>query len=138
MLNQENSAHAAAAGRLREEPVIWLTTVTESGQPQSTPVWFLWEGQEFLVYGLKDGRKTRNIASNRRVSLHLDGNGRGGGNVIFEGTARIDPGGPSADMVTGYVEKYRSFIESYGWTPESFAGDYPDVIRVTATRARIW
>ena len=48
------------------------------------------------------------------------------------------PAGPSADTVTAFVEKYRSFIESYGWTPESFAGDYPDVIRVAATRARIW
>jgi predicted pyridoxine 5'-phosphate oxidase superfamily flavin-nucleotide-binding protein len=39
ILNAENPAHAAA-GRLRAEPIIWLTTVTRSGQPQSTPVWF--------------------------------------------------------------------------------------------------
>ena len=43
ILNQEEPAHAAAAARLRTEPVIWLTTVARSGQPQSTPVWFLWE-----------------------------------------------------------------------------------------------
>jgi hypothetical protein len=40
--------------------------------------------------------------------------------------------------VKAFVEKYRSFIESYGWTPGSFAGDYPDVIPVAATGARIW
>jgi hypothetical protein len=33
----------AADGRLKSEPMIWLTTVTPSGQPQSTPVWFLWQ-----------------------------------------------------------------------------------------------
>jgi PPOX class probable F420-dependent enzyme len=40
-LNPDNPKHAEAARRLREEPIIWLTTVTGAGQPQSTPVWFL-------------------------------------------------------------------------------------------------
>ena len=38
MLNPENPVHARAAGRLRDELIIWLTTVTESGQPKPTPV----------------------------------------------------------------------------------------------------
>ena len=138
ILNQEEPAHAAAAVRLRTEPIMWLTTVARSGQPQSTPVWFLWEAGEFLIYGLANGPKTRNIGSNPYVSLHLEGNGRGGANVIFEGTARIDPVGPRADAVPAYIEKYREFIDAYGWTPESFATDYPYVIRVSPTRARIW
>ena len=138
MLNPDNPAHAAADARLRSEPVIWLTTVARSGQPQSSPVWFLWDGTEFLSYGSKDGQKTRNIAANPRVDLHLDGNGHGGGIVIFEGTARVDQDGPSAAAVTGFVAKYGTLIESYGWTLEGFATDYPHVIRVTPTRARIW
>jgi PPOX class probable F420-dependent enzyme len=138
ILNQHEPAHAAAAGRLQAEPIIWLTTVAASGQPQSTPVWFLWEAGEFLIYGAAKGPKTRNIESNPRVSLHLEGNGRGGANVIFEGTARIDLAGPRADAVPTYLEKYREFIDSFGWTPESFADDYPHVLRVTPTRARIW
>ena len=40
--------------------------------------------------------------------------------------------------VPAYVEKYQSLIDSYGWTPGSFAADYPHLIRVSATRARIW
>jgi len=138
ILNQEVPAHAAAAGRLRAEAIIWLTTVARSGQPQSTPVWFLWEDGEFLIYGAATGPKIGNIESNSRVSLHLEGNGRGGANVIFEGTATIDPAGPKADAVPAYIGKYREFIDSFGWTPESFAADYPHVIRVTPTRARVW
>jgi len=72
------------------------------------------------------------------VSLHLEGDGRGSGNVIFEGDALIDPGGPSADRVPAFVGKYQSFIDSYGWTPKGFAADYPHVIRVTPTRTRVW
>ena len=138
ILNQEDPAHAAAVSRLRAEPIIWLTTVTPSGQPQSTPVWFLWEAGEFLVYGAAHGPKISNIRSNPHVSLHLEGNGRGGANVIFEGGARIDPDGPRADAVPAYIDKYREFIDSYGWAPASFADDYPHVIRVSPTRARIW
>ncbi len=138
ILNTEDPAHAAAASRLATEPIIWLTTVAGSGQPQSTPVWFLWDGGEFLIFGAATGPKIRNIESNPRVGLHLEGNGRGGANVIFEGTARIDPDGPAAAAVPAYIDKYREFIDSYGWTPESFAQDYPHVIRVSPTRARIW
>lgn len=138
ILNQEKPAHAAAASRLRAEPIIWLTTVAPSGQPQSTPVWFLWDDGEFLIYGSSDGPKTRNIEANPRVSLHLEGNGKGGAVVIFEGTARIDPAGPRADAVPAYLEKYREFIDSNGWTPQSFADDYPHVIRMSPARARIW
>lgn len=138
ILNQEEPAHAVAAGRLQAEAIIWLTTVARSGQPQSTPVWFLWEAGEFLIYGAARGPKIRNIESNPQVSLHLEGNGRGGANVIFEGSATIDPAGPRADAVPAYVEKYREFIDSLGWTPASFADDYPHVIRVIPTRARVW
>ena len=138
ILNPDKPAHAAADERLRAEAIIWLTTVNPSGQPQSTPVWFLWRDGEFLIYGSADGPKTASIEANPPVSLHLDGNGRGGANVIFEGRATIDPAGPRADAVPAYVEKYREFIDSYGWTPQGFAADYPHLIRVTPTRARIW
>jgi hypothetical protein len=43
ILDPDKPKHAAADGRLKSESIIWLTTVTPSGQPQSTPVWFLWQ-----------------------------------------------------------------------------------------------
>ena len=138
MLNRENPKHAAAEQRLLAEPIVWLTTVNGAGQPQSSPVWFLWDGAEFLIYGSKDGPKTPNIAANPRVGLHLEGDGSGGGIVIFEGEARVVPGAPLADAVPEYVAKYGPLIDSYGWAREGFADDYPHAIRVTPTRVRIW
>ena len=138
VLDPDNPAHAAAAARLEAEPIIWLTTVAPSGQPQSTPVWFLWDQGEFLIFGVATGPKTHSIESSPRVCLHLEGNGRGGANVIFEGLARLDPTGPKADAVPAYIAKYQEFIDLFGWTAESFAADYPHVIRVSPTRARIW
>jgi PPOX class probable F420-dependent enzyme len=138
MLNLDNPMHAAADARLRQETVIWLTTANQAGQPQSSPVWFFWDGAEFLIYGSADGKKTRNIQSNPRVGLHLDGNGEGGGIVIFEGTATVDQQELPVHTVDGYVAKYRERIDAYGWTLEQLEKDYPHVIKVTPTRARIW
>jgi PPOX class probable F420-dependent enzyme len=138
VLNTEDPAQADAARRLEIEPIIWLTTVTAAGQPQSTPVWFLWDGAELVIYGAKNGAKQRNIAVNPRVCLHLEGDHKGGAIVILDGTARIDTDGRRADEHPEYLAKYGGFIESYGWTPSSFAADYPHLIRVTPTRVRAW
>lgn len=130
--------NSQAEQRLRDELIIWLTTASRSGQPQTSPVWFLWDGSEFLVYSLPGTARTRNIEANPRVSLNLDGDGQGGSVVTVEGTARIDPAAPRSTDVPAYAAKYRNKIAGHGWTPESFADDYPIPIRITPTRARSW
>jgi PPOX class probable F420-dependent enzyme len=138
ILDLSKPKHVAAQARLSKEPIAWLTTVNPAGQPQSTPIWFLWDGEEFLIYGSKSGPKTSNIKANSRVSLHLEGDNHGGDNVIFEGTARVDEAAPGLNEVTDYLAKYGETIKAFGWTPESMADDYPHVIRVSPTRVRIW
>lgn len=137
-LDPNDPKHAHAQERLKAELIVWLTTVDPDGQPQSTPVWFWWNDGTLVVYSRPGARKVRNIAANPRVSLHLEGNRVGGDNVIFEATAEPWADAPPANELPGYIEKYRQRIESYGWTAESFADDYPDALRVTPTRARIW
>jgi hypothetical protein len=41
-LRKRKDAHAAQ--RLRDELIVWLTTVSRHGQPRSSPVWFWWDG----------------------------------------------------------------------------------------------
>ena len=50
MLDAANPRHARALRRLEAEPVIWLTTVRPNGQAQTSPVWYLFEDGEFLVF----------------------------------------------------------------------------------------
>ncbi len=137
-LDPADPKHAAAGERLRSEVIAWLTTVDGAGQPQSTPVWFWWDGAGLLVYSRPEAKKLHNIEGNPHVSVHLEGNRVGGDNVIFEGTAGRLHDAPPADESSGYIEKYRQRIESYGWTAEGFAADYSVAVRVTPTRARIW
>ena len=64
MLDPSKPAHARAQQRLRSEQIAWLTTVRADGQAQSSPVWFLWDGQTFLLYSQPGAPKVRNLAAN--------------------------------------------------------------------------
>jgi PPOX class probable F420-dependent enzyme len=94
------------------------------------PVWFLWEGDSFLIYSKHETSKLRNIARSPRVALHLDGNGRGGDIVIVTGEATVSTTDLPADRVPAYLEKYAELIDRNGWTPHVFASDYSVPIRV--------
>ena len=138
MLNLSEEAAGALAERLRAEGVIWITTVTPGGQPQSSPVWFLWDGDEFLVYAQPHSWKVRNIRANPRVSLHLDSDEEGGQVVTFEGRAHIGEGDPLAHEAAAYLAKYREGIASIGMTPEQLGAEYATALRITPTRVRAY
>lgn len=112
--------------RLREDPVIWLTTVDAQGTPQPSPVWFLWDGLQVLVYSEPDKPKLRNIERNPRVALNFDGDGQGGDIVIIRGEARTAPEMPPATEVPAYARKYDAggFYKRIGITGQIFALRY--------------
>src|SRR5512143_3670856 len=95
-----------AAERLRAEIVAWLTTVSPAGQPQSSPVWFTWDGEGIAVRSLAGAPRVRNIRANPRVAFNLDTDGEGGEVVTFECEARIDEAGLSPAEADAYRAKY--------------------------------
>lgn len=138
VLDSDDPAHAAAEERLRTDLIAWLTTVTADGQPQATPVWFLWEDGTFLICSRPGMPKLDNIAANPKVSVHLRGTEVGDDIATFDGTAELLDDAPPADQVPAYVAKYRDQMKRYGWSPARFAELYSEPIRVTPTEARIW
>lgn len=138
MLNLSAEASAALAERLRTEGVAWITTVTAGGQPQSSPVWFLWDGGEFLVYAQPRSWKVRNIRANPRVSLHLNSDRDGGQVATFEGSARIAEGHQPAHEVDAYLAKYREGIAGIGMTPGQMGAEYSTALRITPARVRVY
>jgi PPOX class probable F420-dependent enzyme len=130
--------HARALERFGTEIIVWLTTVTPDGQPSTTPVWFWWDGEAFHLYSQPGRPKVRNIEANPRVSLHLQSDEAGDEDVVIvEGRAAIEPDAAPADRIPAYIDRYRSFVAAYGWTPASFAADYSVGIRVEPTKARV-
>ena len=138
MLDTTTEAGARAERRLRDEEMAWLTTVRSDGQPQSVPVWFVWDGETFLVYSQPEQQKLKNIGRNPRVGLHLNANARGGDVVRMEGSAEVVQDVPPANEVGEYLEKYRESISRIGFDPDGFARTYSVALRVTPDRWRIW
>jgi PPOX class probable F420-dependent enzyme len=128
---------AHAERRLREEKIAWLTTVRRGGQPQSSPVWFLWRDGEVIVYSRPTTQKVRSIKVNPKVAVHLRDIDDGSDVVSIEGEATIDDAYPSAAAIPAYVKKYRSMIADLNMDPKSFAAAYSVPIRIKPTRMRI-
>ena len=138
MPDTTTGAGARADRRLREVQIAWLTTVRSDGQPQSVPVWFMWDGQDFLIYSRPDRQKLKNVGGNPGVGLHLNSDERGDDVVRVEGRAEVADDLPPADELPGYVEKYREAIARIGYDPEGFARDYSVALRVTPERWQVW
>ena len=122
--------------RLEGELVAWMTTVDSAGQPQTSPVWFLVEHEDIVIYSLDGTPRTRNIRANPRVCLNLNSTPAGGEVVIIEGTAEVIEDGPRAIEDERYVAKYQTAMKDLGMTPGSFAAEYPVRIHVQPTRLR--
>jgi PPOX class probable F420-dependent enzyme len=139
MIDPTTKAGARALERLEHEHHLWLTTVTPAGQPQPSPIWFLWIDDEVYLLSRADTPRPANIRANPRVAAHFDSDGDGGGIVVLEGEARIvRERATLTDVPPAYVEKYAERLAAFGWTMESMLVDYPVEIRVRPTRVRAW
>ena len=127
---------ARALERLTGDKTGWITTVDAKGQPQSSPIWYLWADDEVLVYSHRAARRNAHIAAHPKVAFNLNTDDFGDERITMEGLARIDPAGPPASANPAYLEKYGQHIADYGWTPDWFAAEYPVVVRITPTRWR--
>ena len=126
------------AAELDQENVGWLTTVSSGGQPQSSVVWFLRDGEDLLIYSQAKAAKLNNIAANPKVAFNLRGDAVGDRVATFEATATIDLSPTPAHEDPSYLAKYEGEIARLGWTPPQFASDYPVLIRLHIDRIRSW
>lgn len=121
--------------RLKQDPVVWLTTVAKDGTPQPNPVWFYWDGEEVLIYSQPHAAKLKNIARNPKVSIHLEGAAIDGGDVVvLTGEATIDRVAPPPPA--GYRDKYDDFVKKSGITWKQLHADYSVSITIFLTRYR--
>jgi PPOX class probable F420-dependent enzyme len=124
--------------RLRQNLMVWLTTVRPDGQPVSVPVWFLMrEDGTILLYSQPGKQKLRNIADNPKVSLGLDVTDIGRNIVRMEGIARVAHDQPPANQQPAYLAKYTERIAALFDTPERFAELFSAAVIITSTKLHI-
>jgi PPOX class probable F420-dependent enzyme len=122
--------------RLRDEIIVWLTTVSPEGQPTSVPVWFYWDGESVLIYSQPNKPKLSHIVRNPKVSLNFNSDEYAADVIQFDGEARIDDTAPPATGVAPMMEKYDAAIKRLGTTPEGFASAFSVPVRVRLEKVR--
>jgi PPOX class probable F420-dependent enzyme len=123
--------------RLRDEIVIWFTTVGADATPQPNPVWFVWEDPAtVLIYNMTTAARLAHIASNPRVSLNLNSTAQGGDVVVLTGRAEIAPQLPAPHEHPEYVAKYGGPMARVSGSVEAFSATYSVPVRVQVERVR--
>jgi PPOX class probable F420-dependent enzyme len=130
MIDESTEFGARVARHLREETVVWLTTVTPSGAPLPRPVGFLWDGRDNVSVYSRPGARIRNIGRNPKVALNFRGDATGRDIVVLSGTAEVHESGPRAAENAAWVAKYATEWERFGMTAESFAQRFSVPVRI--------
>ena len=139
MTDKQAKLESKAKKFIKQEYVIWLTTVGSNLTPQPRPVWFVWDKDSFLIFSQPHAHKLKHINEHSSVSLHFNADKTADEDVIvYLGRAKIDTSVPPAHKVPAYLKKYKSGIEALGATPEQFSQEYSVAIRVTPTSLRGW
>ena len=134
ILDLTKERHAHIDQRLRENTIVWLNTVRPDGRPHAVAVWFLWDGESFLIFSRPKNQKVYNIQQNANVLLAIDDTHEGDDPITIEGTATLLAPGEADVTADAYVAKYGEDIKGIGFTPEQMAAEYSQAIRIIPTR----
>ncbi|MEV8536821.1 pyridoxamine 5'-phosphate oxidase family protein [Streptomyces sp. NPDC051211] len=98
----------AAAVRLAEAEVYWLTTVRPDSRPHVTPLIGVWTDDALHFCTGADERKAKNLAANPAVALTTGCNGlREGYDLVLEGEAvRVTDDARLRRLAAAWEEKY--------------------------------
>ena len=139
MINFKTKFGRKALKHIKEEQVIWLTTVGTDGAPHPRPVWFVWDQGDVLIYSQPDAFKVKHIKKHKKVALNFNTDPQGDVDVVvILGTARVDKSAPLANNMRAYMKKYYDMILELKMTHEEYGRGYATAIRVTPTALRGW
>jgi PPOX class probable F420-dependent enzyme len=122
--------------RLRDDLVVWLTTVAADGTPQPNPVWFIAEGEEIVVFNRRDAKRLVHVRTRPRVSLNFNSTPSGGDVLVIVGEARRVDGAPLPHQVPAYVDKYGEAMQRISGSLAGFSDEYPVLLRIRPDRVR--
>jgi len=123
--------------RLRDEQVIWVTTVGKDGTPQPNPVGFLFQDDcSILIYNDVKANRVNHVVERPQVALHFDGDGTGGDIVVFTGTARRADDVPPPHENQAYLAKYGDGMARLSGSIERFGKRFSVPLRIEITRVR--
>ena len=117
-----------AVERLTTARNYWVATTRPDGRPHAMPVWGIWLDGEFFFGSGRNSAKTRNLAANPAIVVHLES---GDETVILEGLAE--------PVLDGALERRVDEVygPKYDFTPDS-SGEADPWFVVRPQRAYAW
>jgi len=119
---------------LREPNVAALSTVRPDGRPHVTPVWYEYDGKEFIISTPRGTQKLKNVARKGFAALSVHSQSCAYRHVFVEGTARA---GISIDNVWRERVAVRCTGERAGKTYLRESGDW-DVVALHVRPLKWW
>jgi len=98
--------HPASQDLLHSKIPARLAYVWTDGTPRVIPIWFHWNGREFVMATPPKAPKLKALARNPKVSLTIDDNTFPHKVLLVRGTARTEP-------VNGIVPEYAIAADRY-------------------------
>lgn len=124
--------HPVAKELLQSRIPARLAYVWTDGTPRVIPIWFHWNGREFVMATPPKAPKLKALAKNRKVSLTIDDNSFPHKVLLIRGTARLQ-------TVEGIVPEYAAAAERYFGPKEGQAWVaqlrtlIPNMVQITVT-----
>jgi len=98
--------HPAAKDLLASKIPARLAYIATDGTPRVIPIWFHWNGHDFILGTPPKAPKVKALAKNPRISLTIDDNVFPHKVLLVRGTARLE-------SVEGVVPEYALAAERY-------------------------
>lgn len=108
---------------LRQPTIARFSTVRPDGYPHTVPVWFMLDGDDLLVFSLRDTRKVQNALIHPKGCLSLGGDPPGSPGYLIDGDLTIeeDPNHVIAARITRHYESPAKAQEDLAaWRDEEF------------------
>jgi PPOX class probable F420-dependent enzyme len=125
---------AGADAALRDDPVVWLSSVQRDGRPHVVPVWFHWDGERIVAFSKPHARKVDNLRDQPRVMLAVGTPGPDFEVELIEATAELPDRSAAELMPEGFGAKYRELLRRAGLSVQRFAEVYSQPIVLRPTR----
>ncbi len=125
---------SAAQAALRDDPVVWLSSVQRDGRPHLVPVWFHWDGEQIVAFSKPNARKISNLRDQPQVMLAVGTPGPEFEVELIEATAELPDQAACDVMPEGFGAKYRELLRRAGLSVQHFAEVYSQPIVLRPTR----
>ncbi len=124
--------HPASKQLLESTIPARLAYVWTDGTPRVVPIWFHWNGREFVLASPSRAPKLKALAKNPKVALTIDDNNFPHKVLLVRGTAKLQPVNGIVPEYTLAAERYFGTQQGKTWVTQ-LASMIKDMVQITIT-----